>query len=544
MGPTRGAADQPLEAGTTNDAPSGGLTRRSVLKAAASGAMLATGGSMLAACGGSASSTSSTEVAGQIKRGGVLRVGVAGGGSTDTVDALNWISNADGARVFQLYNSLVEFDSNAQPRLSLAEELTPNSTGTEWTLRLRKGITFHNGKDLTVDDVIHTFRLITNPKSPQTAATLLQPVDVANLRKLDSHTLQIPCHTPYAGLVDALPCYQIFIVPVGYNPKQPVGTGPFKYQSFTPGQQSTFVRNENYWKAGLPYVDTITITDFSDETSQVNALLSHQTDIVDQLSGGSVAVLQSGGAKVLVSEGGGFTPFTMRVNQAPFNDVRVRQAFRLIVDRPQMLRQVFGNYGIIGNDLFGYFDPTYDHSLPQRTADIEHARSLLKQAGHESLTVNLVSSDLAAGALKAATVFAQQASAAGVTVNIQQVPVSTLFGPNYKHWTFAQDVWLYYPYQPDAQEALLPGGVFNECNVNDPTFNKLFAKLTATTDAAKRKDLVHEMQTREWNAQSSGYIIPYFIPELDGYAANVHGLTPNKTGNPMSNYGFEHVWLA
>ena len=180
----------------------------------------------------------------------------------------------------------------------------------------------------------------------------------------------------------------------------------------------------------------------------------------------------------------------MRLDQAPFNDIRVRQALRLIVDRKQMLRARLRPYGPIGNDLFGLYDSAYNHTLPQRDVDIEQAKSLLKKAGHEKLTLTLVTADIAAGSIKAAQVFAQQATAAGVKVKLQQVPVSTLFGPNYLKWTFAQDTWTYYPYLPNAQEALLPGGVFNECHVNDPTYTKLFKELAATTrpEAADRAD--------------------------------------------------------
>jgi peptide/nickel transport system substrate-binding protein len=524
--------------------PGGGYSRREVFKFAAAGTALFAGFSSLAACGssGGASSASSTASA-RPKRGGVLRVGMTSGGSEDTLDALVWATNIDGLRVFQLYDSLTALDKNAQPQLSLAEEITPNSDATEWTVRLRSGVTFHNGKPLTADDVIYTYQLIANPKKPLTGSVLLAPVDVANIKKLDSLTLRIPCHAPYASFYESQACYQFFIVPVGYNSAKPVGTGPFKYQSFTPGQQSTFVRNENYWRSGLPYVDSLVITDYADETSQINGLVSGQLDVIGALSGDSIPAVQSGGGNVLIENGGAFAPFTMRIDQPPFNDIRVRQALRLVVDRQEMLKLVFGGHGLIGNDLFARFDPSYNHSLPQRHADIEQARSLLKQAGHEKLTVNLITADLAAGSIKAAQVFAQQASAAGVTVSLQQVPVSTLYGPNYLKWTFAQDVWTYYPYLPNAREALIKGAVFNECHVDYAPYTKLFNEVNATVDTSRRHELIHEMQQMEYEGQASGYIVPYFVPSIDGYGNHVHGLTPSKTSNPVGGFDLANIWL-
>ena len=93
------------------------------------------------------------------------------------------------------------------------------------------------------------------------------------------------------------------MVPEGYDVRNPVETGPFKYESFTAGTTSTFVRNDNYWQQGLPYLDSVTITDFADETSQLNALLSHETDIVNLLSAASVESVTNAGGGILDSPG-------------------------------------------------------------------------------------------------------------------------------------------------------------------------------------------------------------------------------------------------
>ena len=469
---------------------------------------------------------------------------MTGGGSADTLDPQQWFSTLDALRIYQLFNSLVAFDKNAQPQLSLAEEFSPNSTATEWTVRLRSGVEWHDGKPLTADDVIFSYQRIANPKNPLLGAASLATVDVKNIRKIDNRTLKIPCHVPSAGLYEAQACYDFFIVPTGFDPKHPIGTGPFKFKSFTPGQQSTFVRNANYWEHGLPYVDQLTIADFADETSVVNALLSGQLDLVGALSGPSLPTVQSGGGKILINSGGFYTPFTMRVDRPPFNDVRVRQALRLVIDRPQMNDLLFSGHGRIGNDLFGLWDPDYDHSLPQRQADIEQAKSLLKQAGHDGLTLTLTTAEVSASAVNASQVFAQQAKAAGVTINLNKVEVDKLFGPNYLQWDFAQDVWSYCPYLFNVQLAMLPKAVFNECHLDDPTYTRLANELAGTLDAGRRRELVHDMQTREYEGTSSGYIIPVFTPDVDGYTTKVNGLQTSKLGNPFGGYDLQHVWLT
>ena len=369
---------------------SGGMSRRRFLGVLGTGAAALGAGGLLEACGSSSSGTTTTS-AGQSSttpvRGGTLRIGLTGGASSDTLYPLAQVTPPDLARSPQLFNSLIEFDQHAQLVLALAEEMTPNADATLWTIRVKKGITFHNGKPLGADDVIFTFQKCLNPKAPAPSAALLVPVDLAGIKKVDTYTVTVPCKTPYSSLPQMIQNYNMPIMPVGFDLHHPVGTGPFEYVSFTPGETSTFKRNPNYFESGLPYVDSVVITDYADETSLTNALVSNQEDAIGAISVASVAALQSGGQEVLFSNAGGITPFTMRTDVAPFTDVRVRQAMRLIVDRPQIREIVFGGHGLLGNDVTSPFDPAYDSSIPQRQQDIAQAKALLKAAGHEGLSI-------------------------------------------------------------------------------------------------------------------------------------------------------------
>ena len=165
------------------------------------------------------------------------------------------------------------------------------------------------------------------------AANALKGIDIPGIKKLDRYTISVPFANPYSTLVETLAnSTTVFIMPVGFDPKNPIGTGPFKLTSFTPGQQSILERNPNYWNTPLPYVDRVIMTDYADETSQVNSLLSGQVDVVNLLSQATLGTVTGSGKKVVISPGGGWNPFTMRVDAAPFDDVRVRQAFRFAVD--------------------------------------------------------------------------------------------------------------------------------------------------------------------------------------------------------------------
>ena len=244
-------------------------------------------------CGSSSTSATSGQ-SGAPRRGGTLHAALTGGTSSDTLDGQNGLNTVDAARTIALYDFLVFLDLNAQPQLGLAQEISPNHDATQWMIRLRPDIAFHNGKPLTADDVIYSLRRIIKNHYP--AASTWRPWDAHNLTARERKTVRRLCGEAAQSFAEALPrdsSYSLAIVPVGYDPRQPVGTGPFSYVSFTPGQESVFQRNNNYWQNGKPYVDKLVISDFSDETSQVNALIGGQADLANNLSASSIGQVNS-----------------------------------------------------------------------------------------------------------------------------------------------------------------------------------------------------------------------------------------------------------
>ena len=512
------------------------LGRRQFLRGLAATGALAGGGSLLAACS-SASSSSPAPAASGAKRGGSLKVGLTGGSGSDTLDPHKGLTYLDTARAQSLYQPLLQLNTRAQTEFVLAEEISPHGSTSKWVIRLRPGITFHDGKPLTADDVIFTLKRLINGK--MTGANSLGPIDVNGLKKLDTHTVQVPMTSPYGSFLDQLAYwYYLYIVPTGFNPSHPNGTGAFKYQSFTPGQRSVFVKNPNYWKSGLPYVDSVTIIDFSDSTSLQNALTTGVIHGAGAMEGPQIAALKSaGGVQTVTSHTGAITPFTMRVDQAPFNDVNVRQAMRLLVGRPQLIASALDGYATSGSDVFSPYDPNFDSSL-RREQDIGQAKSLLKKAGHENLTVQLVTSPVATGTVAMSTVLQQQARAAGVTINLKQVDPTTFFGPNYLHWTFSQDFYNYSPYLAQVAQSMLPTSPFNETHWSLPHYIDLYKQANATANTATRKAIEHEMQMIDFT--QGGYIIPAFIAALDAYSTKITGYSAARVGQPLSDFDFEH----
>lgn len=344
------------------------------------------------------SDPSSSGAQGKPTKGGDLRVGIVGGSAKDTLDAHAPITHPDEARTIALFDTLATYDTDHKLEMSLADKITPSKDAKSWTVHLRDGLKFSDGRPITADDVIFSFKRITDPKDPKASATALEGLISEKMKATDPQTIVFPFKTGFATFPDSVAQYTTGIVPKDYDPAKPVSSGPFMLASFDPGKQSKFDANPKYWRKGQPYVDSVTIIDFPDDSARVNALLGGQVDAIDQLPLGQIKVIEANPElKVLESKTGGWTPFTMRVDQPPFDDVKVRQAFRLIVNRQQLVDQVLGGHGTVGNDMYAPFDACYPSDLPQRTQNIPEAKRLLAEAGKSNLTVELTTSPVASG---------------------------------------------------------------------------------------------------------------------------------------------------
>nr|WP_246422167.1 ABC transporter substrate-binding protein [Nocardiopsis mwathae] len=486
----------------------------------------------LSACGGGDSG--GTE-------GGRLRVGVAGGSAKDTLDAHKATDNTDIARVYNLYDGLCGFNPDYSIEMVLAESVEPNDDATMWTVKLKEGLKFHDGSDVTADAVIFTLNRITDPDDPGSTAEQFATLDRDNMEKVDELTVELPFTDPYVNLLEVFAEYGVGIVPEGYDPQNPVGAGPFKFSEFTPGERSLFVKHEQYWRDGEPHIDELEILNFPDETARVNALVGGQVDVISQLPHSQIKVVEADdNLDILDSETGMWLPFTMRVDQEPFDDVRVRQAFRLIVDREEMVEQALSGYGSVGNDMYSRFDPGYNDDLPQREQDIEEAKKLLAEAGYsDGLEVELVTGEISPGAVGAAQVFKEQAKKAGVTVDLKQVTSTEFFGDNYLQWTFAQDYWSSRNYLAQAAQGSMPDAAYNETHWDDEEWIELIQKARGTVDDDERAEILKEAMEIEY--ERGGYIVWGFVNTVDGFHKKVKGLEPSVTGHPLTSYGFRRV---
>jgi peptide/nickel transport system substrate-binding protein len=470
-----------------------------------------------------------------------------GGGQSETLNPMHaFASDIDIARQFNLFDSLVTPGRNGAPQLQLAESIEHNGKATIWTIRLRQGVEWHDGKPVTADDVMYSFEYMCDPKNGAYNVFIGTFLDLKGMKKRDNLTVELPTAGSFAYLPEILMSNAVPVIQAGATDfAHPIGTGPFKFVSWTKGSSSVFARNPHYWQSGVPYVDTLEMVSIPNTTARVNALLGGNVDGAIAVPYSEAVTYQSQGSnspiKIFLTPSPEETYITMGTATKPFDDVRVRQAMRLIADRPAIIKQAESGLGKVLNDLYGIGYPLYNDQLPQRTQDIEQAKFLLKKAGYEGLKISLSSSTWSVGQLESATVFAQQATAAGVTINVRNLPPSTYYSIGWPKYQFGQTQWEAntIPYTYSAQ--LLPGAANNDTQWADTTTVKLLREALADPNPTTSQDKWFELQSDLWHYGAQLHWGT--SPLCDALSKKVGGAYPNPYAD-FSNFTFKEYWLT
>jgi peptide/nickel transport system substrate-binding protein len=539
----------------------GHLNRRQFVRRASIAGLSATSiGAVLAACGsanssGKASSgPSGAAPAATGKKGGTMRVG-----QLAPVASMNplTVSDAGGLNLLAQVGEYLTFDNDTTQKLEpmLATKWSPNGDGTVWTFHLRNGVKFHNGQTMSADDVVYTFKQISDPHNASNALSTLGGILTPDgVTKVDSSTVRFHLHGPNGNFPYLVSSdnYNAIIVPAGTDygkwQKTWIGTGAFKYASYSANNGASFRPNHDYW-GPKPLLSQTKFEFYGSQQPQVLALQGGQVDLLNGIvPQGAEAILSSSQYKVFGRKSSGHREISMRCDRPPFNDARVRRAVALTLNRPGMISSLMAGHAALGNDSpFAPKFPSTDLSVPQRKQDIAQAKALLKAAGKEGLSVDLHTTNGAAGMVELATVFAKQAKEAGVNVTVRNDP--NYYGDSYLKLAFSVDFWGTRGYLNQVQQGSLPSAPYNETHWPPKTgegsnFEDLYKQALAATDDAKRIEIEQQMQKLEYDL--GGYIIPFFGSLLDGYSSKVHGLTPSKGTLNLATFGhgFRTIWFA
>jgi peptide/nickel transport system substrate-binding protein len=538
---------------------SGNLSRRDFLRRGSTiGMTVPLLGAVLAACGGSSSSKSgsgsgaaTSTSAGTPTKGGTLRVA-----SVTPAAAVNplTVSDAGGLTMLNQTGEFLIFDSNLklalQPMLALSWK--PNSDGTVWTFKLRTGVTFHNGQPMSADDVVYTFQELANPKNASNAlSTFTGVLTPAGVKKVDASTVEFHLEAPNGNFPYLVSSdnYNAIIVPKGTDfgkwQSTFVGTGAFKLQSYTQNVGASFVPNPNYWGT-KPYLDSTSFKFYSSQQPMLLALQGNDVDVIAQfVPAGAAAILNNSTFKIVKLKSSNHRELSMRNDQAPFTDPRVRQAVAYSIDRKGAVNALLSGDGEVGNDYpFAPKFPSTDTSLPQRSQDIAKAKQLLAAAGHPSGFSTTLDTEIYQEVPQLAQVIVADAAKAGIKIT-PKIESQTLY---YGKSTFGNSDWL------DGTMSLVDygdrgvpnvflgapltsAGTWNAAHFKNKTYDNLVKQYVAATDLQTQKQVAGKIENLL--LQETPLVIPYWIDSLTASTQGVNGLNPTAIAQLYLNQAYK-----
>ena len=505
-----------------------------------------TGGLALVALSASCATPPTTELQPTVapdepQQGGALRIALPDG--VTSLDPSILVSTADLPYGFMVFDTLTrqsEGEPGAPLYPQLAESWEMSDDALTYTFRLRQGVTFHHGSPFTAQDVAFTLQRLLDPDLGLPARSLLS--GIKQVEVVDDHTIKIHLLRPSVTLPFILGGPGTQILPQDRTDEQrttePSGTGPFRFVENTPGERTVLARNESYWEAGLPYVDEVHLLEIPEAATQIASLTSGAVDVIAQVGVENLPNLTAAeGVQILESAEGTYPLFAMNVTAEPFDDLRVRQAFKHAIDRNALQQVILQGRGAVLNDQPVTPASPLWADVPALEYDVEKAKSLLAEAGYaDGLEVTLSIAEVLPRIVDAAVVIQEMVQEAGITINLNRVPVGAYWSEHYMQAPFFVSWWASLS-EPDAQLSLayVTGGSFNESGWSDPRIDALVAESRGEGDLAVRKQQSAEIQ--QIISHEGGVIIPYLMPILTAARDNVRGYVPANF-----IYG-QFVWL-
>ncbi|MFF7342463.1 ABC transporter substrate-binding protein [Streptomyces antimycoticus] len=518
-----------------------GLPRRSLLTTAAAIGGALGGSALLSGCSGAASASPTRAVptrgpAGRPDRGGTLRVARPPASDAETLDPASALSAYE--YLGALYNRLVRIGPDGTVAPDLAESWEPDAKATTWTFRLRRGVTFHDGRAFTSADAAYTLRHILDTATASPQAPVLSPlIDPKRLRTPDAHTLVVPLKSPHAEFPSLLTHYNCYVVPDGSARsigRTGIGTGPFRLASFAAAGPGRVTAYPDHW-AGRPVLDAIDFYSVADMQARSGALLAGQVDLLSQTNldfATARVIAASDRATIARAENAQWYVLPMLTTEKPFTDVRVRQAMKLAYDPEHILKAALQGAGTAGWDNpVPPNDPAHTAAHPAH--DPEKARHLLKKAGYERLAVDLYTSSYDPIFTPMALAYQESAGRAGIRIRVKTAAADSYYTQIWMKKPLMATYW--YTGRPVDQllnQVFRGGSSYNETAWADKEFDALLDRARRETDTGRRRELYGQAQTLV--IERGGAITPMFADRLVGISRKVRG---------YAEHGFEFDYL-
>lgn len=490
------------------------------------------------AAGASASSAGilfgnmSDAVAATPKTGGKLIMAADQHGPNDTLDPALFTSAADYFRGRMFYGSLTRLTPELGYEPELAEEVLSNDTATEWTFKIRKGVEFHDGKELTADDVIFTMNRHLGADSISKASSLVSMID--KWEKVNSHEVKAILSSPNADLPIALGTFHFKILQDGTTDfTNPVGTGPYKIKEFKPGVRAVGARFENYYGEG-GYLDELEHYGIGDPVARLNAFLAGDIDAMVNLPPKAIGQVEAAeGKEIWALESGAYINVTPRFDVDSSSNVHLHKAMQMLMDRQRLVKGVYKGQASLGNDhpiAPAYFDHCPD--IPQRELDPDMAKFHFEKSGIGSTAIPVVAAEVAPGAVDQVLFMQREGKKIGMNFDVKKVTTDGYWGSVWLKEPICVAAWNMRPTANIMMTLAFKGdAAWNETRWKNDNFDQLLVSSRGITDPDKRRQAYCDLQTMIH--EENGMSIPIHRNYVDAAASHVQG----RTTVPLNNFG-------
>ncbi len=439
------------------------------------------------------------------QRGGTLHYGsrleLAG------LDAHRHNQNHSGNATAAMYNGLTDIDQRGNLVPSLAESWEPNKELTAWVFRLRKGVLFHNGREVDAEAIKLNLLRIQDPAiGMDFIRGGLENVD--SVEVLDNYTVRIHAKVPDAALPISIMRYPIVLMaPDAFETaaERPIGTGPFKFVSWTRWSETRLVRFENYWETDaeghqLPYLDEIVTKPKREDSARLTALRTGQVQLIDDMAQADAArFIKEHGAQYHTwswHSGGNYIVFNWR--RGVFQDKRLRTAAAHAIDREAIHQVVYYRQGEILDQCFPRGDPWHLEGIRALEYDPDRAKAMLREARTVGTAVKIIANTNIAAARETVQVIQEAWDTVGLKATLQLLDTAPLIAA-LREGDFDAVLGGYtYRYDPNDFYArnLHSKSEWNKSNSgwHNERYDQLVEEAKRTLDPARRKELYSEAQ--------------------------------------------------
>ena len=408
------------------------------------------------------------------------------------------VAAGDEEIIYNIYEGLYKFDYEGNLNPCLATDVEISDDASVYTFTIREGVKFHDGSDLDAGDVVYSLKRAAGLLDTQDGTALVSELDpIRDVTVTSDGRVEVKLEVSNCEL---LSYFTTGIIPEGYDncQKAPVGTGPFKFESYMPGQSVVLVKNENYWQSGLPYLDKVTFKVCADMDAGLTELANGSIDIFPYLTTDRANQLDPSKYNILSNGSNMVQIFALNNAVEPLNDVRVRQAISYAVNRKDVISVTMDGAGVelttaMSPAMGSYYDTSLDGTYDQ---DIEKAKSLLAEAGYEngfSITCTVPSSYLIH--VNTAVELASELKAVGINMEIKQVDWATWLDEVYAGRNYEATVICltstYAPFDVVGRYASTADGNF--INYSNAEVDRLLGEIPMTSDLVTRTELYHQV---------------------------------------------------